>query len=60
MEHHLVYVNWVVYPTLDLRNSESLADFRSWIQSSQGKHLLQNVIQPRKKKKKNSFFFSRQ
>lgn len=45
MEYHLVYVNWVVYPTLDLRNSESLADIRCWIQSSQGKRLSEAIAQ---------------
>jgi hypothetical protein len=44
MERHLVYVNWVVYPTVELGNSQSLADFRSWIQCSQRNDLLYSCL----------------
>ncbi|KAI8056546.1 uncharacterized protein B0P05DRAFT_560109 [Gilbertella persicaria] len=36
MESILVHVNWVIYPSLDSRESQSLYDLKSWIQSSQG------------------------
>ncbi|OBZ86186.1 hypothetical protein A0J61_05758 [Choanephora cucurbitarum] len=35
MENVLAYVNWIIYPSLDHRESQSLYDLRSWIQSSQ-------------------------
>ncbi|KAI8370268.1 hypothetical protein BD560DRAFT_434925 [Blakeslea trispora] len=35
MENVLAYVNWIIYPSLDHRESQSLFDLRSWIQSSQ-------------------------
>lgn len=36
MEDILVYVNWIIYPSMDNRESESLSHLRNWIQSSRG------------------------
>ncbi|KAI7904187.1 uncharacterized protein BX663DRAFT_550586 [Cokeromyces recurvatus] len=34
MENELIYINWVIYPSMDVRQSQSLSDLRSWIQFS--------------------------
>ncbi|KAI9483820.1 MAG: hypothetical protein EXX96DRAFT_537123 [Benjaminiella poitrasii] len=34
MEQRLAYVNWIIYPSMDARQSESLADLQSWIQQT--------------------------
>ncbi|KAG2209984.1 hypothetical protein INT47_003420, partial [Mucor saturninus] len=35
MEDILIYVNWIICPSMDNRESESLSRLRNWIQSSQ-------------------------
>ncbi|KAI8636365.1 hypothetical protein BD408DRAFT_93770 [Parasitella parasitica] len=42
-EDILVYVNWIICPTNDNRESRSFDDLKSWIQSNQGKGLFHNL-----------------
>ncbi|CAO3629466.1 unnamed protein product [Mucor hiemalis] len=34
MEQNLIYLNWLVYPSLDNRESDSLSVLRQWVQTS--------------------------
>ncbi|CEP13724.1 hypothetical protein [Parasitella parasitica] len=43
LEDTLIYVNWIICPTNDNRESRSFSDLKSWIQSSQGKGLFHNL-----------------
>lgn len=51
MEHILVYINWIIYPSMDNRESQSLSYFRNWIQSNKGTIFF-------KPKRKNSKLFN--
>ncbi|KAI8056386.1 hypothetical protein BDF21DRAFT_497792 [Thamnidium elegans] len=44
MEDILVYINWVIYPSMDNRESQSLSYFRNWIQSNKGNNRLYDDI----------------